>query len=290
MNPEEILKNRHIHYTYSGADLLVRCLNPEHEDRHPSMRVDKFSGKFNCFSCGYSGSIYKLFGIHRNLLDVRVQALQEKIRKINKPAIYIPLGAEYFRNDYRGISSKTFEKFKAFTLPGDKDWDGRLVFPITDINDDIVCFQGRYLFSKVSPKYLTKPEGTNLPLFPASPEIIEGSIIVVEGLFDMLNLYDKGLTNAVCAFGVSLTSKSDKYNVKVKQRFAQYKLQGVNKIYIMFDGDKAGKDGAKKLYNALKDNFVVEDLELPEDTDPGSLSTEDINSLKEYLYGARSDS
>ena len=74
------------------------------------------------------------------------------------------------------------------------------------------------------------------------------------------------------------------------QRFSQYKLQGVNKIYIMFDGDKAGKEGSKKLYNALKDTFVVKELELPEGSDPGSLSTEDINSLKEYLYGSRSDS
>ena len=289
MTPEEILQNRGIKYSYSGGDLLVRCLNPDHEDKHPSMRIDKFSGKYNCFSCGYSGNIYKLFDIHWNLLDVRVINLLDKIRKINKPKLHIPLGAEKVEEEYRDISVETLQHFEAFTMPGDKTWDGRIVFPIKDINDDIRCFQGRFLYSKLKPKYLTKPEGAELPLFPASPDIIEGSIILVEGLFDMLRLYDNGLTNTVCAFGVSLTSKSDKHNVRLKKRFAQYKLQGINKIYIMFDGDKAGREGANKLREALKDNYIVEVLELDEGVDPGSLSTKDINSLRNYLYGSCSN-
>lgn len=290
MTPEEILKSKGIKFRYSGADLLVTCLSPEHEDNNPSMRIDKFTGKFNCLSCGFGGSIYKFFGIHKNLLDIRIMGIKEKIRRINKPKLFMPLGAEMFSEEYRGIKAETFKHFKAFTLPGDKEFEGRVVFPLTDINDDIVCFQGRYLYSKVSPKYLTKPTEATLPLFPASPTILDGSIIVVEGLFDMLNLYDKGLPNTVCTFGVSLTSTSDKGNSKVKSRFAQYKMQGVTKIYIMFDGDKAGNDGAKKLFAALKDSFIVEVLELPEDTDPGSLSIEDITALKEYIYGKNSNS
>lgn len=290
MNPEEILKNRNIQYRYSGADLVIRCLNPEHEDKNPSMRIDKFTGKFNCLSCGYSGSVYKLFNIHKNLLDVRVLNLKEKMRKLNKIKIHIPLGAEKFVEEYRDIQGETFKKFNAFTLPNDKDFDGRIVFPITDINDDIVCFQGRYLYSKASPKYIIKPNNVELPLYPSSPNIIEGSIILVEGLFDMLNLYDKGLTNTVATFGVTLTSKSDRNNFKLKNKFAQYKMQGVSKIYIMFDGDDAGRNGAKKLFNALKDTFIVEILELEDGTDPGSLSTEDINSIKDYLYAKSSNS
>lgn len=290
MTPEEILKSKGIQYRYSGADLLVHCLNPDHEDNNPSMRIDKFSGKFGCFSCGYSGSIYQVFNIYRNLLDVRVANLKEKIKKINKPKLYVPLGAELFGEEYRGIKGETFKKFGAFTLPGHRDFDGRLVFPITDINDDIVCFQGRYLYSKVSPKYLVKPDNTSLPLFPATPDIIDGSIILVEGIFDMLNLHDKGLTNAVATFGVTLTSKSDRLNINIKNRFSPFKMQGANKIFIMFDGDKAGADGAKKLYNALKDMFIVEILELQEDTDPGSLSEEDIVGLKDHLYGKSSNS
>ena len=76
MTPEELLKSKHIQYNYSGGDVVVKCLNPDHEDSNPSMRIDKHSGVFNCLSCGYSGNIYNLFGIARNMLDVRIQRVR----------------------------------------------------------------------------------------------------------------------------------------------------------------------------------------------------------------------
>ena len=35
-----------------------RCLNPKHEDRHPSMRYDAKRHKVHCFSCGADYDIY----------------------------------------------------------------------------------------------------------------------------------------------------------------------------------------------------------------------------------------
>lgn len=283
MTPEEILKTNNIKYRYSGGDLVVHCFNPEHEDNNPSMRIDKLDGKFHCLSCGYSGSIYKYFNIYKNLLDLRVVNLKEKIQKLNRKNITKPLNAIVFEEDFRGISKDTFKNFEAFTLPNDKDFEGRLIFPIKDINDEIVCFQGRYLYSKLDPKYVNKPNNVSLPLFPQKPTIINNSIILVEGLFDMLNLYDKGLQNAVATFGVSLVSKSDKNNNNLKHRLSVFKMQGVNKIYIMFDGDKAGRKGASDIKDALKDSYLIDILELPDGSDPGSLSLEDVNSIKEYI-------
>ena len=284
MTPEDILKNKNVYYRYSGGDLLIHCLNPEHEDNNPSLRVDKLTGKYHCFSCGFSGNIYKYFGIHKNITDIKVVNLKAKIEKILSAKIHIPINAEYYKGSHRGISFETLEAFKAFTLPGDKEFDGRIIFPITNIHGEVICFVARYLFSDLEPKYIVKPKNVSPPLFPSSPSIIEGSIILVEGIFDMLNLYDKGLKNTVCTFGVSLTSKNDRNNFKLKNRFAQYKLQGVSKLYILFDGDKPGKDGAKKLFEALKDNYIVEILELPEDRDPGSLTEKEVKKLKETLY------
>ena len=34
-----------------GKDYVVSCLNPEHDDKNPSMRIDQITGIFNCFSC-----------------------------------------------------------------------------------------------------------------------------------------------------------------------------------------------------------------------------------------------
>lgn len=47
----------------SGQDYLICCLNPEHEDNNPSMRIDKISGIFNCLSCGFKGNLYKYYGV-----------------------------------------------------------------------------------------------------------------------------------------------------------------------------------------------------------------------------------
>lgn len=291
MDTEELLRIKNIEYRYSGADLLVKCLNPEHEDSNPSMRIDKLTGKFNCFSCGYSGGLFALFNEEQNLLNIKVREIKEKINKLNKPKLSIPLNATYYNRDYRNIRGSTFEHFNAFTVIDSKDYEGRLVFPITNISGEVILFHARYLHSDNNPKYINLPSKTAKPLYPAAPdEIIKGSIILVEGFFDMLNLWDKGLKNTVCVFGSTLVSKSDRGNVKLVHKFSQFKLQGVNKLVLLFDGDKAGVDGSKKLARALKNNYIIENLEIETGKDPGDLTLDEVTEIREYLYGKDSDS
>ena len=59
MNVEDLLVDKKIPYYAKGKDYLVQCLNPEHDDNNPSMRIDQITGIFNCFSCGFKGSIYQ---------------------------------------------------------------------------------------------------------------------------------------------------------------------------------------------------------------------------------------
>ena len=42
---------------------------------------------------------------------------------------------------------------------------------------------------------------------------IQGKVILVEGIYDMLNLQDKGLTNAVCTFGTKNINEDKSVNV-----------------------------------------------------------------------------
>ena len=46
MTVEELLVSRKVHFIPKGADCLVSCLHPEHEDRNPSMRIDRITGIF----------------------------------------------------------------------------------------------------------------------------------------------------------------------------------------------------------------------------------------------------
>ena len=78
MNVEDLLKNKGIEYIPKGKDYVVRCLNPEHEDRNPSMRIDQVTGIFNCFSCEYKGNLFTHFGEKANKMEIKRQLLKKK--------------------------------------------------------------------------------------------------------------------------------------------------------------------------------------------------------------------
>jgi hypothetical protein len=75
---EELLTSRGIYFMPKGADLLVSCLSPDHEDRNPSMRIDRITGIFQCFSCGFKGNIFTHFGEKANQLQLRRASIYSK--------------------------------------------------------------------------------------------------------------------------------------------------------------------------------------------------------------------
>ena len=70
MIAEELLQSKGIQYQISGKDAKIHCLNPEHDDTNPSMRVDRITGIFHCFSCGYKGNLFTYFGAPESPTEV----------------------------------------------------------------------------------------------------------------------------------------------------------------------------------------------------------------------------
>lgn len=278
---EDVLRTKGISYTYSGKDFLIRCLNPEHPDKNPSLRIDKNFGIGQCFSCGFKLNIFHYFGEKSDTQSLKVLKIKEKIDRIYSElyGLSIPKGAIPFNKDYRNIKAKTYLEYDAFTH---KDYEDRVVFPLKDSTDKIVAFIGRHFQSDAKPRYKIYPSNVELPIFPSKIKPIKGSIIIVEGIFDALNLIDKGLTNVIAALGVT-TLGSEKKGLNFNKTNI-LKFSGVSKVFIMFDGDEAGIKAAELLKSLLeKDNFLVEIIELPEDTDPGDLTTTDIERLKKLI-------
>lgn len=164
---EQVLEEKRIPYTYSGNDFLIRCINPEHEDRNPSMRVDKILGIFNCFSCGHKGSLFKHFNIEVSATGLKREKLKRKLDELRTSGtgLQMPEGWMPFEKSYRGISAETFAKFNAFYHYG-ADFAGRVNFPIRDSSGRIVAFHGRDESGTLQGKYRTTPVGVKLPLFP----------------------------------------------------------------------------------------------------------------------------
>lgn len=279
----DLLDKEKIWYKHAGKDVLVHCLNPEHPDSNPSMRIDKITGKFNCFSCGFGGNLYTHFNESFDILGVKVLQLKNKISEILRNEILLPLGREPFKRKHRNISGETYKHFDAFTHD---DFDGRIVFPIYDITGRLVGLVGRYAFSDANPKYLMDPPGVQLPLYPAHPDTYKDSVILVEGIFDFLNLWDKGVTNVICGFGKSMGEAKKKIKRELNlQKFIPLKIQGIKKIFILYDA--GATFSAKELANLLSDLFLVEVIEYPtfdDDKDPGNMTTQEVQELKEFIY------
>jgi DNA primase len=274
MNIEDLLVDKNISYTPKGKDFVIKCLNPEHEDRNPSLRVDQITGVFNCFACGFKGNILQHFGEKANALQMQRNVLKKKIedKMSSSVGLTLPTGYMPYVGNWRGITPETYRKFEAFQHH-DKDYIGRLVFPVRDIAGRIVAFNGRHMSGGV-PKYLIRPAGAKLPLYP-SVDPIKGSVILVEGIYDAINLYDKGLTNAVCCFGTN-NINADKLSMLL--------MRGIENVEIFFDGDEAGQKGAEKVRELCgKVGLVSRNIHL-EGMDPGALSSSQVENLKRKLY------
>lgn len=273
---DEILKSHGIEFKPSGKDYVIRCLSPDHEDRNPSLRVDKTTGIFNCLSCGFSGNIFDHFGEKANWLQIRREKVKnlilDKLRET--VGLNIPENAVPFDREWRGISAETFKKFEAFQH-NSPEYIGRVVIPVRNITGKIVAFCGRHQ-GQETPKYLFNPAGAKLPLFP-TVKPIQGRVILTEGIMDMMNLHDKGLTNAMCAFGV---------NKVTVEMLNVLKIQGVSGVDVFFDNDEAGQAGASKLLELLERNELLKrNITFGNTKDPGELTALQVIKLKEELYG-----
>lgn len=275
----ELLQKNGLSYTVSGRDYLVKCLNPDHEDNNPSFRVDRVSGAAHCFSCGFKTNIFKYFGVFTNPVPLRIANLKKKLQELSaNQEISIPLGHTPWTKPFRGVSVQTLKHFDAFYTNQVEKLQDRIVFPIRDVTNRIKVFVARHTLSNVNPRYINYPSGVQMPLFPSYLEEPSRSIVLVEGVFDMLNLYDKGIKNTICCFGTNTLQNT------TKQKLLPFKAQGVTNIYILFDGDEAGEKAAKQLKPTLEeDDFIVEILKLPDGVDPGELDEFDIQSIKEYI-------
>lgn len=276
----DLLNKNNIDYKLSGRDYLVKCFNPEHEDSNPSFRIDQVTGVAHCFSCGFKTNVFKYFNVFTNPIPIKIAKLKEKLGDLmlTTDGLTMPAGSTPWTKPFRGISPKTLKKFEAFYTNQVEKLQDRIVFPIWDITKKTKVFVARHTLSNGNPRYINYPGKVQIPLFPPHIPYDTTSIVMVEGIFDMLNLYDKGLHPVVCTFGTN-TLQND-----TKLKLLPYRAQGITKIYILFDGDEAGETAAKTVKPLIEDcGFLAEIITLPDGTDPGELDQENVNSIKNYI-------
>ena len=275
----DLLRKQGLQFNVSGRDYLIKCLNPDHDDSNPSFRIDKITGISHCFSCGFKVNIFKYFGVVGNFTSIKVAKLKEKLHAlhINANGVDFPEEQIPIARSFRGISAKTLKEFGAFYTNTNEKLVDRIFFPIKDLRDKPIAYVGRHMHSSGNPRYLNYPSGVTMPIFPEKFRERYTSAVLVEGIFDMLNCYDKGLKNVVCTFGTS------KLLNETAQKMLSYKVMGIEKVYILYDGDAPGREAAKKIKPLIEEaGFTVEIIDLPDDLDPGIISQEYVDSIIEY--------
>ena len=274
----DLLSEKGIKFSVKGQDALISCLNPEHDDSNPSLRVDRVTGIMHCFSCGFKGNLFTYYGAPESPLEVRIHKLKEKIAKTKSQTVGIQLPEdriEWKGGSFRNISEETLKIWQAFTWNVPK-FEGRIIFPIRDITGKTVALLGRKI-SGMTDKYYIYPQGVEMPFCPAKVKPINNRVILVEGIFDALNLWDHGLRNTVCCFGTQQMNWV---------KLSLLKLQGVQGIDIMFDGDEAGLK-AGEILKGLAETMELssQQVNLKDGQDPGNFNPDEIRRLKLQLYG-----
>lgn len=277
-NITKILDERKLEYKDDGADYKILCLNPDHEDSDPSLRIDKLTGQFHCFSCGFKGhSILAFFNREQTRAGTKATLIKEKIRNITYElkGMELPDSREYWTEDFRGISGATLTKYRAFSHI--EYGEGRICFPIVNASDKVVAVTARRLNSNVNPKYLNYPRDAKMPVFPAHRRCKD--LVLVEGLLDMMALEDKGFNLPVSTiFG----AKTFTYN-NVVEKLRPFMYGGLRHIILLLDNDKAGRSAAEYLEKTIniKTDFKVSIANdyLPEGKDPGDLTELEVKQL-----------
>lgn len=163
-----------------------------------------------------------------------------------------------------GFSEKTQHYYDVFR--------DRVMFPIYGKDNELVGFSGRIISpanEKVNPS--AKPiVGSKYVNTKVTPLFVKNEILynlnnikkneypfiyVCEGFMDVIALKLSGINNVVCTMGTAFTHK----HLAVLKEYTQ-------KIVLLFDGDDAGVNAAKRTIAKMDEEFSV--LFLKEDLDP----------------------
>lgn len=162
----------------------------------------------------------------------------------------------------------------------------RLMFPVIDAMGRVVAFSGRHLDGfggeAEGAKYVNSPES---PIYTKGDHLFglwQGkqairhidSALLVEGNFDVVSLYSRGITNVVAPLGTALTPQQ----AKLLKRFA-------SNVVVMFDGDIAGKKATRAARNAISAaGLGAKVAALPQGTDPDEYARKQgVGALSEIV-------
>ncbi len=162
----------------------------------------------------------------------------------------------------RGLKPETIAAFGVGYCPRGT-LRGQIAIPIHDEDGDLVAYAGRRLKPadiREHGKY-TFPKGFKKArvlyrYHAAKAKKAEAGLILVEGFFAAMKLYEAGLTQTLASMGVEVSP----YQANL--------IAGAKDLTVIFDGDEAGYAGADKIREQLGSVLPVRIIRLPAGVKP----------------------
>jgi len=177
---------------------------------------------------------------------------------------------------------------------------GRIVFPIRDLDCNIIGFTGRTIIDDADERKrigITKwlhSGGLHRHYSLAKKSILYnchqareftrgGTLILVEGPIDVLRLQEAGIHNVCAVLGTQLSHQQE----------MMVRKMGARIVIPLFDSDDAGNKTIKSMQNRFKKNDLlsIRTIQLPKGKDPGDLDSKEIEEiLHEFVQLRRHES
>lgn len=179
----------------------------------------------------------------------------------------------------KGYSTDSLNSIGLSSLDHDIYVD-RVMFPLDDVNGNIVGFSGRIYKDVDQNKYLNTKEteifkkGQMLYHFHKAMDEcrLSKSVIVMEGFMDVIRAWTVGVKNTVALMGTAMTSE----HINLLKRLSK-------NIILCLDGDNPGQNAMLKNGQMLVDSGLdVKIIKLPKEDDPDTFI---LNNGKERFEG-----
>lgn len=225
------------------------CLNPAHQDAHPSMGYNEKNQTVHCFACGATYDVFDLVGQEENLTDFpsKMKAVNrrygggEVIRVTAKPAQAFPYKERAGRPDPyftgRGLSDEIVQRFGLVVENG---------YAVLPVFAEGVCRSvcRRAIDPAVEPRYQNSRGAMQLWNSAAMEHAAGKALFVTEGIFDALSLEELGFP-AVALCGAANTGK-------LVQKIDEYvPVAWPERVILAGDADAAGQGMNEKLREQL---------------------------------------
>jgi DNA primase len=218
-----------------GINAMLRC--PFHEDNHPSFSIHLEDGVWNCFGCGESGSLEKLYRRLGEKMDDDLYLERAKRRAEEPEMIFAPLnhlsdsyaGQDYVQVDAY-LASRNLPKEVKFEFSLGWCADKRAVsMPYINEDNNVTGIKYRH-----ENGFKSSETGSKYGLYNVQHAIGKDRVIICEGESDTQAVWARyGDDYGVCGTSGASVSDSQWHKFSVPLFFA-------SKIYLAYDADEAG--------------------------------------------------